>query len=135
MNAACALLGRVKNSVLGLQSTKIFNGNYPDTFLTFQRRWNRLQSVPMFVYDDALNDFVEPSMPPPSTPEVPSQGGNLWARALGRFWNSPSPPPPSPHQDIPRHQEHFRQEPARSMVSGRIAPSGFTPKADDVYVK
>ena len=126
MNAACALLGRVKNSVLGLQSTKIFNGNYPDTFLTFQRRWNRLQSVPMFVYDDALNDFVEPSMPPPSTPEVPSQGGNLWARALGRFWNSPSPP--SPHQDIPR------QEPARSMVS-KIAPSGFTPKADDVYVK
>ena len=134
MNAACALLGRVKNSVLGLQSTKIFNGNYPDTFLTFQRRWNRVQSVPMYVYDDALNDFVQPAMPPPSTPAAPAQGGNLWAWTMGRFWNSPSPR----HEDIPRQQEHFRQqEPARSMVSDvpKIAVSGFTPKADDVYVR
>ena len=70
-------------------------------------------------------------MPPPSTPAPPAHGGNLWKWTMGRFWNSPSPP----HQDIPRHQEHLRQqEPARSMVS-KIADSGFTPKADDVYVK
>ena len=91
----------------------------------------------MYVYDDALNDFVQPAMPPPSTPAAPAQGGNLWAWpwTMGRFWNSPSPR----HQDIPRQQEHFRQqEPARSMGQNdvtTIAPSGFKPKPDDVYVR
>ena len=99
MNAACALLGRTKNSVLGLQETKIFNGDYPSTFLTFQQRWNRVQSVPMYVYNDAINDFVQPAIPPPTpAAPAPTEGGNLWARTLGRFWNSPSPR----HQEIPR---------------------------------
>ena len=132
------MLARAKNSVLGLQSTKIFNGDYPSTFLTFQRRWNRVQSVPMYVYDDAQNDFVLPANPPPTpaapAPAAPAQGGNLWARTVGRFWNSPPP-----HQDIPRQQVDLgQQEPARSMGQNdgpKIKDSGFKPKPDDVYIR
>ena len=120
------MLARAKNSVLGLQSTKIFNGDYPSTFLMFQRRWNCVQSVPMYVYDDALNDFVQPTIPPPTPAALaPTQGGNLWAWTMGRFWNSPSPR----HQKIPRQQVDFgQQEPARSMGQNdgpKIKDSGF----------
>ena len=91
----------------------------------------------MYVYDDALNDFVQPAIPPPTLAApapTPAQGGNLWAWTMGRFWNSPSR-----HQDIPRQQVDLgQQEPARSMGQDdgpKIKDSGFKPKPDDVYIR
>ena len=91
----------------------------------------------MYVYDDALNDFVQPAIPPPTLAApapTPAQGGNLWAWTMGRFWNSPSR-----HQDIPRQQVDFgQQEPTRSVGQDdgpKIKDSGFKPKPDDVYIK